>query len=447
MKPERKKRKRLRIVWIVFAGLIAVILLSVVLPPFLHSGDSSALAMYKIKNCSGHSFQKEYTSGNGYLCEVKGETEDVTVTVPAEYKRKPVVAVRTNIFPNETVEAVVVEEGISYVEDAFANYRALRSVRLPSSLKALYGDSFSGCRKLESVEFSGELELVDASAFRGCEALREVIFHSDVGTIGKNAFSGCPMLETVVFKGAVERIETGAFSGCPKLTDIQLPENAAVEVGAFSEDTVIRIGDGGVYYYSKSAYDKEALTEKAKTLAGQTLPEDKKLREEELPSFAQIWNGPMLTADKIADCDRRDYAVDKLPEELSFAVTDVFVIEEAYPGTVYTKEKEERTLSGEMPLIFCVCELTGYSEGPEYIFGGVVANYLGYRFSFLDASDGEVLGWYECTVGDAPGRFKTGDAVFYEEAVGDGTMYFFLDENGHRPEPTRYILQLVYALA
>lgn len=335
---------------------------------------------------------------------------------------------------------------ILYLEGNFNRYGALHSIQLPSSLKAIYRGAFQFCDRLESIEFPADLSMVDYDSFQSCKALRQVIFHGDVKLIRKDAFSECPKLETVIFEGAVGLVETGAFANCPNLVNVQLPEDAVVNVGAFSEETMIKIGDGGVYSYSMTAYDKDALAEKALELAGKALPEDKKLYEDDLAQFAEIWNGPIVEADRIADCNWHDYDVSKLPEGLSFKVTDVSVIEEAYPGTVFTAEKEKRTVSGEMPLVYCICELIGYSEGPEYIFSEVPANYIGYRYSFWNASDGELLGWCSCTAGNAPGMYTWGDHISYEKTVGEDTMWFFLDEDGKIPTPLGHIEKLVYGL-
>ncbi len=399
------KKKKLKWPWIVLIVLgsclivyiLFALLYSYVFSDSSHSNDAD-YTMYKLKNISGYDFLDEYTDKNGYLCKINGQTDADSVTVPAEYKGKPVVAVASDIRPNSTLATLVIEEGVMYVENCCGSYSALSTVKFPSTLKAVYGESFKRCGALQNA----------------------------------------------IFGDTALHIDKGAFSECQKLLSVVLPKGSDVEVGAFSNNTAIQIGSGGVYLYSSKAYDSASLVGLAKKYAGADLPKDKRLSDSELKKIADIWNGPLLAADKIADCYINDYNENKLPDNLEFNVTEVYDINNDYPDTVYTQAKEDAVLNGNGPVVFCICEKTGYADGPEYTFVKSMGSYLGYRFSFRDAVSGELICWYDCTVGYAPSRVNTGDNVSYVENVGNEEMYFFLDENGKRPTPLGTIEQLVF---
>ena len=69
----------------------------------------------------------------------------------------------------DDVESVVIGEGITQISDyAFYEFRKLKEVQFPSTLKKIGSSAFEGCR-LEKLEFPPSLEKIEFDAFIGCK--------------------------------------------------------------------------------------------------------------------------------------------------------------------------------------------------------------------------------------------------------------------------------------
>lgn len=89
------------------------------------------------------------------------------------------------VFLNESVERLIICDGITEIDNSFNDFKNLRTVILPSTLKKV-SRSFLGCDALNYVEFTAEPESVDAFSFYDCPAL-EWIFLKDK-PLSVNAF-------------------------------------------------------------------------------------------------------------------------------------------------------------------------------------------------------------------------------------------------------------------
>ncbi len=77
-------------------------------------------------------------------------------------------------FINE-IENVVIEEGITNVgSGAFCNHKALKSVKLSSTVEEIESYAFAGCSDLETIELPDSLSFVNTGAFEYCDNLKEV---------------------------------------------------------------------------------------------------------------------------------------------------------------------------------------------------------------------------------------------------------------------------------
>lgn len=155
-------------------------------------------------------------------------------------------------------EHVVIPDGAtSMAERLFSGNTAMKSVRLPGSLKKIncyvfknctaltsvdipdsvteidYG-AFLNCTALERVQLGNNLSSVGIKAFSGCTSLKSVIIPDSVSDISDNAFDGCSSLSEVRLGSGLKRICTGAFAGCSLLREINLPESVTkVDLNAF----------------------------------------------------------------------------------------------------------------------------------------------------------------------------------------------------------------------
>ena len=383
--------------------------------------SEQGLKFYRLSDISGYRFQDDYKgTSDAYMCKVE-DSDATEITIPSEYDGMPVVAVSSHIAGNNVLKKLTISDGIGYVEDAFSNYDALTEVTFPSSVKAVYGQSFTGCDSLQKVEFlASKITIGDgsSSSFSNCAALEEVVFGAEEGVIGNNC-----------------------FSKCPALSEVELAEGFTVAPSAFDDGTSVRIGGLGIYEYYRLAFDEDKIRAIAGDVIGTSFDESLKMEPEEASKLAGIYNGPLVKTDRCADCRYTDYAADKMTG-YDLIIEDVIGINETYPDTVYTDSKAHDVVDNGGRAVFCLCEYTGYEEGPEYSFG-FSAYYLHMRFSFWDQDTGELLCWFTLRAGDAPSSFTSGDRITFELQTGERVLDYFLDDEG-LISPLKCIYKYVY---
>lgn len=104
---------------------------------------------------------------------------------------------------------------------------------------------------LEVVKLSDNLETIQSYAFEYCENLKVADLPSSLKNVEKYAFNSCQNLQKVVLPKGIERIGIGAFSSCYKITSLNIPDNAIVEIAAFSSCKslqTVTIGSSVVFY-------------------------------------------------------------------------------------------------------------------------------------------------------------------------------------------------------
>lgn len=169
------------------------------------------------------------------LVEYKGGETDVIV--PTEIDGKPVTVIGSSCFyGNNTIETLVVPEGITDIENAAFYYcTSLRRARLPDSCVS-YGEKlFSWCTALESITLPAGMTVIPDYAFNNCTALSEIIWNSTVTHIGVRAFSWCDSLTDVILPQSVEYISGYAFYHCGTLQTVSVPAGTRYAESAFYE--------------------------------------------------------------------------------------------------------------------------------------------------------------------------------------------------------------------
>ncbi len=125
----------------------------------------------------------------------------VAITVPANYRGKP-----------------VTEIGVS----AFENCNALLTVTLPNSIKKLGNRAFCQCVKLQYVSVPSALTYVGDEAFSGCKALLAYTLPDTVNSIGNSAFNECESLSSFRFPALISSTGNTVLWGCSGLVSVDL---------------------------------------------------------------------------------------------------------------------------------------------------------------------------------------------------------------------------------
>ena len=96
----------------------------------------------------------------------------------------------------------------------------IREIKIPASVKVIYGHVFNGCKQLENVEFAegSKLETIYWNVFEST-SLKKITIPASVTTIEFNAFRRCEQLKSVTFApgSKLKKVDTNAFVDCPNL--------------------------------------------------------------------------------------------------------------------------------------------------------------------------------------------------------------------------------------
>ncbi len=154
-----------------------------------------------------------YSINNNEVSITRYNGSATQVVIPSTIEGKPVVA-------------------IGY--EAFDNNENIRSVSIPSSVRAIGTYAFSGCVMLTSVTFANDSQLttIGSSAFDGCDRLQSIELPGSVTTIGDSAFSDCISLQSIELPDSVTTIGVGAFWDCRSLQSIEIPNSVTTIDGS-----------------------------------------------------------------------------------------------------------------------------------------------------------------------------------------------------------------------
>ncbi len=157
---------------------------------------------------------------------------------------------------------VIIGDNVRYIpKELFYYFDGLKTVVIPSSVKAIGSLAFAEAENIDSVIYEGTLEqwcnidfqsgksnpanyakhlIIDESFIRnvnipssvtvvkrfvfcGYDSLYSVTIPNSVVEIGNEAFSGCSMLSTVIMSDSVWKIGQGAFMRCSSLQPAPIP--------------------------------------------------------------------------------------------------------------------------------------------------------------------------------------------------------------------------------
>ena len=112
------------------------------------------------------------------------------------------------------------------------SYSALKSLKLPASLKTIGEAAFENCDALTKVTFDkrAQVEEIGEGAFAMCLKLKEISVPGSVKHIGDDAFVNCLALKTASLGEGVEQVGKELFMYCRSMTGLTLPDSLT-EIG------------------------------------------------------------------------------------------------------------------------------------------------------------------------------------------------------------------------
>jgi len=141
--------------------------------------------------------------------------EGFTYTMAAESDDSVVITGYTGMPKKMAVpERIDGYKVIAIGENAFAELKTLKSVKLPEGLESIGKRAFSGCTSLYKITLPSTVRQIGESAFAGCSLLKKARMPETLEIIADGAFEDCSSLEYVNIPASVSYIGADAFMHC-----------------------------------------------------------------------------------------------------------------------------------------------------------------------------------------------------------------------------------------
>lgn len=163
-------------------------------------------------------FYFKYADDETY-CLMKYTGHEAQVELPDTYGGKPVTIIG---------------------DDLLKGHVNVRKVHMPACLRTLGGFVFDGCRNLHELTLPETLTDIWQYAFVR-SGIRQIRIPGSVKHVIPFVFKDCKGLKRVTCGKGVEKIFAMAFQGCEKLEEVILPQDTAIEEGAFEGCPKVKI--------------------------------------------------------------------------------------------------------------------------------------------------------------------------------------------------------------
>jgi len=169
-----------------------------------------------------------------------------------------IAGIGTRAFNSESLEYIIIPEGITDIQTAFQACTGLRYMALPKSITKIVSYAFRQNSSLERICLSDYLTSLASYCFEGCCAMEGITFPESVNTISTYIMSGCTSMKKVRIPAAMKKVANYMFQECTALREVVL-EEGITEIGgsSFAEcsalesvilpDSVTKIGNYGFY--------------------------------------------------------------------------------------------------------------------------------------------------------------------------------------------------------
>lgn len=193
-----------------------------------------------------------------------------------------------------SLESIVIPEGVTEMGvDVFDGCSGLKSISLPSTLRIvpclgeLNGSDISGL-PVENITLNNGIETIGERAFQDMNNLKTIIIPDSVTSIEDNAFNNCSVLTNLVLPDSITTIGNAAFSGCTSLEKIVLPSKLTslgnVAFGGCNAEIIFPSSLKSIPELGSNAVKKVTIPEGVETIGYQAFCSCSNLTEITLPS-------------------------------------------------------------------------------------------------------------------------------------------------------------------
>lgn len=123
----------------------------------------------------------------------------------------------------ELVEYIKICNG-AIKDEAFLNYKNLKSIVLDENVSSLGKAVFKGCTNLKDVDIRSSISELKESTFEECKNLKTIKLQYGLEKINDRCFYGCSSLIGVDIPNTVLQIGNSAFEGCSSLSEFKFPD-------------------------------------------------------------------------------------------------------------------------------------------------------------------------------------------------------------------------------
>jgi len=125
--------------------------------------------------------------------------------------------------PKDAVEFEVQNSYTKIGGWAFYNCVALKTIKLPKSIKRINKYAFFNCSSLQTIDLPPPLTTLDDHAFSDCSSLQEIDLPSSLTTLRDEVFAGCSSLHKINLPPSLITVGDNVFYGCSSLKEINGP--------------------------------------------------------------------------------------------------------------------------------------------------------------------------------------------------------------------------------
>lgn len=186
-------------------------------------------------------------------------------------------------------------------DEAFRNYKTLKSITIPNSVTSIGFGAFYGCSNLTSVIIPDSVTSIGGSAFRSCSNLTSVAIGNNVTSIGSYAFAWCSNLTSVAIGNGITSIEWYAFWDCSSLKTVFYTGSAEQWSKISIESNNDCLKDATIRYNASPIYAFPSLSNAEKTspprfFAGSTTPGVPNILNGTNPNFMVLEDGSLYAS-------------------------------------------------------------------------------------------------------------------------------------------------------
>ena len=173
-------------------------------------------------------WMEHYDDIGGYMVKGISICKDTDLVIPSEFNGKPVVAIGSAAFyQNTTITSVTIPASVKEIRSsAFAYCENLTKVEIANGVETIGELAFLECKNLENISLPDSIKTIDRMAFRDTAYYHnEKNWQDGVLYIGKHLIEANHNVTSCQVKDGTLTIAASTFFNHHKLTSVTIPQS------------------------------------------------------------------------------------------------------------------------------------------------------------------------------------------------------------------------------